>query len=52
MQRNEKYKTSIGLSLLFISSLDEWTLFYTVKGLKCACSGILIHIQPNSPAHN
>ena len=32
-QRNDKCKTSIGLSLLFIFSLDKWTLFYTIKGL-------------------
>ena len=34
MQRNEKCKALIGFSLLFIFSLDKWTLFYTIKGLQ------------------
>ena len=29
-----KHHRHIGLSLLFIFSLDKWTLFYTVKGLQ------------------
>ena len=29
-----KHHRGIGLFLLFISSLDKWTLFYTKKGLQ------------------